>query len=230
MNKVISITSKVFIVLMFLFLGTATLIAQTKLRGMNVSQTILTDSDDNQIIMLQNWNVNLIRLQLHDPSIVANEYNNYLNIEKYDKWINDRLDQLDKKLGSLQRNGIKVIIDLHTLPGGKLITPDMKSPDKKSHVEDRIFLDGDRRYRDKIKDIWKRIALRYKNSNVIWGYDLVNEPAAGTASEWLQLAKELAMIIREHGTSKRIIVESRNGDPLLNWRAYTTSKQRENYS
>lgn len=67
-------------------------------------------------------------------------------------------------------NGIKVMLDLHTPPGGRT-----------NGGVCRMF--QEKRYQDKLIEVWDRIARRYKGREVVYAYDLLNEAVAGlTAS------------------------------------------------
>jgi len=63
---------------------------------------------------------------------------------------------------------------------------------------------------------WEQFARRYKASDVIWGYDLVNEPiernVAEDADDWQDLSERLAKAIRAVDAKHAILVEPAAGD------------------
>ena len=60
-------------------------------------------------------------------------------------------------------------------------------------------------------ELWQDIAGKYKNSPVIWGYDLANEPVESMGSadllDWQELAERTAQAIRAIDPQRTIIVE-----------------------
>ncbi len=165
--------------------------AQTRLRGVMVSP----DPQAADLNTLGQWKANLIRWQLTLNNEAARD------AAYYDQWLNAKLGQIDALLPVCRQNGLKVIIDVHTPPGGY---------DQTSN-EHRIFRES--RYSAQLKNIWERIAQRYRNNATIWGYDLVNEPHVNDVAKWQSLAQDLATRIRRIESTRRIIVESRYGHP-----------------
>ena len=66
-------------------------------------------------------------------------------------------------LDSCQRHGVKVVIDIHSPPGGRYANNDMA-----------MFFE--KPYQDYFVALWERMARRFKGHPAVWGYDLVNEP------------------------------------------------------
>lgn len=62
------------------------------------------------------------------------------------------------------RKGIRLAIDLHTLPGGRYESREMAM----SH---------EKKYAGYFITVWKKIATRFKNNQAVWSYALVNEPS-----------------------------------------------------
>jgi endoglucanase len=171
------------------------ILAQTKWRGMMVSPDV-TEKDLND---LGKWKVNLIRWQLTllDKTVVVNPTG-------YDQWLETKLQQVDRLLPVCERNGLKVVLDLHTPPGGR----------DESSV-DRVFLE--KQYQTQFLNVWERIAKRYKNNTVIWAYDLLNEPGYRSTAKglltWQELAQKTARLIRTIDSRHKIIVEAAYGSP-----------------
>lgn len=162
-----------------------------RLRGAMVPTTLTPESLRT---FAQEWKGNLIRWQLGQCTYSAG-----LETPDYDSILEAELDQLDAMLPVCQSNGVKVVVDLHTLSVGL-----MKSAANQT----------------KFKEVWSRIATRYRKSpfrDAIWGYDLANEPNAEEWREgalfWNDLAEQTAQLVREIDPTMPIIVESLFGSP-----------------
>src|SRR4030042_84460 len=59
----------------------------------------------------------------------------------------------------------------------------------------------EKRYQDKLVEVWDRIARRYKGREVVYAYDLLNEAVEGAVADgllsWRDLATKAAETIRE---------------------------------
>lgn len=141
------------------------------------------------------WNANLIRWQLNWGSQCTLSSP---TPGEYDIWLESALKRLDELLPVCESAGLKVLIDLHTTPGGK-----------NEQCELRIFTE--QQYQDQFLQVWNKIALRYSNNKTVWGYDLANEPLQGATPaglmNWYQLATRTAQNIRLIDNSHTIVVE-----------------------
>lgn len=165
-----------------------------RLRGAMIGSTV--DANDLKALGGE-WKANHVRWQLiwggfpQSPGDKAGP-------AEYDAWLDGELKRLDRLLPVCREVGIKVLIDLHTPPGGR---------DASSVC--RIF--QDRRFQDHFVSVWERIARRYRGNTAVWGYDLVNEPVECEAPdgllEWQDLALKTALAIRAIDTGHAIIVE-----------------------
>ena len=84
---------------------------------------------------------------------------------------NRGFELLDRLIGWCKAEGIYVILDMHSAPGGQ--TGD--------NIDDGYgypFLFQNEGSRQQCIQIWTRIADHYKNETAILGYDLLNEPIA----------------------------------------------------
>lgn len=106
------------------------------------------------------WNANLVRYQMTRQWGAANTD---LNLVEYDAWIEEKMTALDRLLNAALTYGFKVVVDLHSPPGGRYEDKSM-----------RMFYE--KPYQDHFVKVWERFAKRYKGHPAIWGYDLVNEP------------------------------------------------------
>lgn len=143
------------------------------------------------------WGANHVRWQLlwggfpHSPADRG-------DLAAYDAWLESALAHLDELLPVCERLGIKVLIDLHTPPGGR---NDAK--------ECRLF--HEKRFQDSFLAWWEKIARRYHGNATVWGYDLVNEPVEGRVGDglmnWHALAAETARRVRALDPAHAIIIE-----------------------
>ena len=161
---------------------------------------------------LGGWGANLLRYQ-----IVGGLRNNGRDIAEYEKWIDRALDKLDTLMPALREHDIRVIIDMHFPPGGRysrggvLGTAGAEAADAFGNKA-RFLMMEEPEYRQAFLDTWKRIAARYKDNPVIYGYDLVNEPdQRGPAKfDYWTLQFDAAKAIRAIDPETPIIVESNN--------------------
>ncbi len=136
-------------------------------------------------VLGEEWNGNVIRWQL---SRNWGQYNTDRVLKEYDEWIDYKLNEIDKLLPACSKYGVKVVIDLHSPPGGRY-----------TNGESAIF--HEKKYQDHFVEIWKKIANRYKGNPAVWGYDLINEPVqkvppAPGIDDYLGIQKRAALAIR----------------------------------
>jgi endoglucanase len=110
--------------------------------------------------------------------------------------------RLDRLLEMAERAGVLVILDLHAAPGSQTITfmaDYTGAPD----------LWGDRKAQDRTVALWQAIAGRYRDREVILGYDLLGEPACTWQPEvnLPGLYRRVTAAIREVDPSHAVIVE-----------------------
>ena len=143
---------------------------------------------------LHSWNANLLRWQLKRN---WGRSNTERDLKEYTGWFHRKLDELDRVLDHCRKLGIKVIIDLHTPPGGRNSENDMTMFYEPVYAE--AFL-----------KMWEEMAVRYKDHPALWAYDLVNEPSQSKPAriDYLTLQYEAAKRIRTIDTETPIIVES----------------------
>ena len=143
------------------------------------------------------WKANHVRWQLiwggfpHSPADKA-------TVAQYDAWLESALEHLDRSLPVCREVGLKVLIDIHTPPGGR-----------NENSECRIFHHEE--FQTAFLDAWRRIARRYRDEPIVWGYDLMNEPVEGVVGEglmdWRRLATRAALDIRKIDPHRAVIVE-----------------------
>ena len=174
-----------------------------RLRGTMISPGI--DAESLRVLG-QHWKANLIRWQL----IRTGRQAEATTEAAYDEWFEGELKKLDAALPLCEQYGIKVVVDLHSPPGGKATAGGYAGSD------DRLFTDPQCQAR--FIQVWQKIATRYQSAKPIWGYDLVNEPVEDDVAEgcadWQELAERAAKAIRVIDPLRTIIVEpARWGSP-----------------
>lgn len=163
----------------------------TKWRGSNSA----TPSSADDVKRLVDSGANLMRYQLityWDDAARMNE-------NQYTSWIMDELDKLDQFI-PLCKTKLKILIDLHTPPGGK-------------DANDRYVLFRQAWAKNTFLSIWEQIALRYKNEDTVIAYGVLNEPA-GAPEKIRALMQEMINEIRIVDTQKRISVTWPYSDPM----------------
>ena len=133
-----------------------------------------TFRDEDLRVLGVDWNANAIRWQITRNWGRAGTDR---DLDEYDRWIDSELEDLDKALAAAHRYGLKVVVDMHSPPGGRYENMDLA-----------IFHEPV--YQDHYVALWQKIAERYRGQPAIWGYDLVNEPVqcdpspSGVADYW----------------------------------------------
>jgi hypothetical protein len=170
--------------------------AEARLRGAMIAPDITPDS---LRVLGQEWNANLIRWQLirYGPSAQIK------TAADYDEWLAGALRKLDAALPLCEQYGVRVVLDLHSPFGG--------TPTVSGYVGTDTGLFTNRAAQDKLVADWERMARRYRDSPVIWGYDLANEPVEEEVAEgcddWQALATRAARAVRAADAQHAIIVE-----------------------
>jgi hypothetical protein len=165
-----------------------------RLRGAMIGHSV--DAADLEVFAGQ-WKANHVRWQLtwggfpRSPADKA-------DTRAYDEWLERELQRLDRLLPLCEKLGIRVLIDLHTPPGGR---------DDANNC--RMF--ADRAMQEHFVAVWDRMARRYKGKKAVWGYDLVNEPVEGSLGEglmdWRALATKTAKLVRSIDAESAIVIE-----------------------
>ncbi len=122
-----------------------------------------TFRDEDLRVLGQDWNANLIRWQMTTRWGADYKHDQDYNIDKYNEWLDGKLDELEQALEACRRYGIMLVIDLHSPPGGRMPNRD-------------LVLIHEKKYLDAFVACWEKIARRFKGHPNVWGYDLVNEP------------------------------------------------------
>jgi hypothetical protein len=147
--------------------------------------------------LAREWGANQIRWQLNwEPMKEAEEWAQ--DCAAYDKWLDSALTECDKALAAAERLHLKVLVDLHTPPGGRA-----------EGGRCRLFTDA--RYQETFLKAWDKIAARYKGRSVVYAYDLLNEAVEGVVApgvkNWRDLATEAVARIRAVDPGKPVVFE-----------------------
>jgi hypothetical protein len=170
--------------------------AEPRLRGAMISPDITPES---LRVLGEEWNANLIRWQLirYGPAAQIR------TAAQYDEWLEGALRRLDAALPLCEKYGVRVVLDLHSPFGG--------APTSSGYVGTDTGLFTNRAAQDQFVADWERMARRYRDNPVIWGYDLANEPVEDEVAEgcddWQALATRAARAVRAADARHAIIVE-----------------------
>ena len=167
------------------------------LRGVQLPARDCTEDDFRT---LREWGATLVRYQMTEwrgsPRSLGDPDAGY---EVYDRWLAGKLDHLERDvLPWARKYGMMVVVDLHKAPGD---TRDRNGESPQYR---------DPRVRGKFIATWRMIALRFRgNEDVIYGYDLVNEPQQVTKVEYgyWEMQFEAAKAIREIDPATPIVME-----------------------
>ena len=162
----------------------------SKFRGAQVSPR-RTAKDLEDLVALK---VNLIRNQIttfDTPTI--------MDPDLYKGWVEYELDLFDELLPIIE-DKIKVVIDIHTAPGGATTNAS------------NMFKPGQEHWQEVLLDVWEAIAKRYKNNPTIHVYGILNEPM-GPNSAVLPFMQEAVATIRAIDSKKKISITNSFGTP-----------------
>ena len=116
-----------------------------------------------------------------------------------------------------ERHGLRVLIDLHGAPGGQTGTNIDDSP---RGIPELFMAEH---YRAQTVALWREIARRFRDSETVLGYDLLNEPLPNEwqhryQDELVDLYRELTAAIREIDPNHLLMYEgshwATNPDPV----------------
>ncbi len=168
-----------------------------RLRGV-MSPTSFREEDLR--VLGEEWRANLIRWQLVRA---WGQPNTDRDLEEYDRWIDQKCDELVSVLAAARQYGIQVVIDIHSPPGGR-------------YEDNNMAMLYEKKYNDHFIKTWEKIARRFRGHPALWAYDLVNEPfqsrlcPAGLDSQATQ--ERAARAIRRIDPDTTIIIESDEWD------------------
>lgn len=121
------------------------------------------------------------------------------NVYKQSGW-----DLLDRILDDCDRAGIYVHLDMHAVPGSQSNTFIA------DYITGQTLVWSDTAAQTRYTNLWAAIAARYKDRAIIASYDVMNEPAAPTASQAMSLQASAITAIRAVDTNHMVTVEGNN--------------------
>jgi endoglucanase len=124
----------------------------------------------------------------------------------FDHYFPETLVLIDQMIAWCEAYGLYVILDLHGAPGGQT------GANIDDSADDFPELYRDSRSREATIALWTMLATRYRDSKIVLGYDLLNEPLApGFRDQFLYeleaLYREITAAIRTVDDHHIIIVE-----------------------
>jgi len=146
---------------------------------------------------LTTWKVNVIRWQIMNPDWPRDDVPSDPAV--YGAWLDGKLDELATVLEQAKAAGIKVVIDLHTPPGGRL-------------TDGTLRLTTDQKLQDYYIKIWQDIARRFRGHPALWAYDLMNEPlqlhpSPPGVGDWFAAQEAAARAVRLIDADTPILIE-----------------------
>jgi endoglucanase len=126
-------------------------------------------------------------------------------------FIEENFALLDSLVYWCGKHGLYVILDMHGAPGGQT----GQNIDDSPNNEPELFMD--KKFEHRLTRLWLKLVERYKDSPVVAGYDLLNEPLperTGAADKYKHLLepmyKNLTAEIRKIDKKHMIILEGCN--------------------
>jgi aryl-phospho-beta-D-glucosidase BglC (GH1 family) len=154
-------------------------------RGANIS--FAPAKDIAHIQSAKDFGYNLIRLQFH----TIKEGFTFI-----DSWT-ECLADIETVLQNCREVGINIILDCHQAPYDGFIAGSANA----DQWNDQILLAN-------FKTVWTDLATLSQNYlDVVWGYDLFNEPVAPSISAWMNIAVQIIDTIRAIDATRYIIYE-----------------------
>ena len=152
---------------------------------------ITADLTDQDFKDLKSYGANIIRVMFSDNKLISKSPPYEYNEVEFKK--------LDRMIMLCATYDLKIVIDPHTFPGIK--------DDYTTHFKDEFW--SNKELQDKFVEMWKKISDRYKNNvDVIFGYDILNEPSVTNPEIWFDLVNRVTKVIRDNGDKNAIIVEA----------------------
>lgn len=124
-------------------------------------------------------------------------------------WQETGFNWLDIMLGWAKEAGLYVVLDMHAPQGGGFQGPGSPNAfwsSSLSGISDFNQCETNN-YKCRYIGLWQEIARRYQHDPVIAGFDLLNEPNAGTQAEYTSLMKATIDAIRQTDSKRLLIIE-----------------------
>ena len=150
------------------------------------------DMTEDDFATLRDWGATLLRYQMTGCPAAA-----VTNVPAYRAWLRGRLDHLERFVLPMAGScGMKVIVDVHGVPGGR------DGHDWRLFDDDAFFAE--------LIDVWREIAVRFAGDPRIYGYDFGNEPfqTRRHRRDYWQVQDACARAVREIDPGCTVVVES----------------------
>ncbi len=165
------------------------------LRGVAFGNSVWSDIEipsshhnDIDFQRVKDMGMNVIRFYLNYKTF-EDDSNPY--VYKQTGW-----DWLDQNAAWAKQYGIYLILNIHVPQGGF------------QSLGEGLALWDVPENQSRFKALWRAIAWRYRNEQIIAGYDLLNEPyVSGSVNQWKTLAQETVDEIREVDKNHLLIIE-----------------------
>lgn len=144
--------------------------------------------------------------------ITANDFkiNKYLGFNCVRLPFNYRLLEQDPELVYLSgiveqitKQGLYVILDMHAVPGAQ-------NPDWHADASGKAYFWEDQKHRVHYLKLWDRLSRKFKDHEMIAGYDVMNEPVTDKTDLLRETFKEVIKVIRENNDQHIIFLEGNN--------------------
>jgi endoglucanase len=123
---------------------------------------------EEDIFFIKECGINTVRLPVN--------YHHFESDEKPFAYIESGFRRLDKALSWCEKYGIYAIIDLHAVQGWQ--NTDWHCDNSSRHT---LFWTH-KSFQDRFVYLWEEFGRRYKDSGVVAGYNIMNEPCTGAPS------------------------------------------------
>ncbi len=122
------------------------------------------------------------------------EIGKYIPTYKPESWV-----WLNKHIELAKKHDLKVILTLYVAPGGHQL----------KETNDELWLNSG--HQNRLKNLWSKIAVHYKNEATIIGYDLLDSPSPKySIGQWKQLAKSVVTSLRKAGDEHIVFLQNAN--------------------
>lgn len=103
---------------------------------------------------------------------------------------------LDRLLLWCEKNRLWVILDMHNVPGNSIVFRD---------TEHSIWTSNETQ--SKVVSVWKEIATHCRNSRIVAGYDLLNEPVPKSGDQLISIYQRIIAAIRQIDSNHLLMLE-----------------------
>ncbi len=147
------------------------------------------DMSEASVKNLADWGANLVRLQVSVPK------GRTMSSDEYLATLEKRLDEYATIVERCHRNGIRVVLDLHTPPpDGAKATKNASNLLEKGY--DTTFM----------RRAWRLLAMRFRDHPAVIAYDIMNEPRC-EPDEWRRIFRETVEDLRTVDPKTPVVTE-----------------------